>query len=245
MGGVLINGCGTSDSLVTMRTLPGRLCRVCKKADYALMEVKRKVRVFYIPVVSINTKYAIACPKCKEGYYISEEQKNIVLREGSSCVEILADGVRIHGTTKAAVVDAPADDEIYFVDEGSQTVCSCGATLMPGAKFCTKCGSKAGNAVIDMPEPPVTGPAVDEELKPEPEKVPEVSTEPEKPLEVKAELEKIPEIKFVVPPVVPENKSFAEQNTKTPIYRRGKLCPECGMRSLPDKEICSICGTKL
>ena len=44
----------------------------------------------------------------------------------------------------------------------------------------------------------------------------------------------------------PQPQSFA-QTGKAPdmAYRRGKVCPECGIRALPDKETCSICGAKL
>lgn len=80
MGGVLINGCGASDSFVKVRDICQGFCRDCKKVQtFGLFEVKRKVRVVWIPTVTLNTKYAVACTKCKSGIYVEDRILNEIL----------------------------------------------------------------------------------------------------------------------------------------------------------------------
>lgn len=80
MGGVLINGCGASDSFVKVQDICQGFCRNCKKVQiFGLFEVKRKVRVVWIPTVTLNTKYAVACTKCKSGVYVEDQILNTIL----------------------------------------------------------------------------------------------------------------------------------------------------------------------
>lgn len=185
MGGFTVNGCGTGDSFYTLRLLPGKKCRFCGKTDYALMEVKRKIKVFYIPTVSLNTKYAIACPKCKNGYYISEEQKSIVLANGPECVDVGVNGVEFHLPEKTGI-------PVNTVE------------------------------VSKEPEVPVHKENVSKDPEIAQEKI-NMSEEPKREYEWK--------------------KSPAEHLKVN--YERGKVCPECGMRSIANRETCAICGAKL
>lgn len=343
MGGVMIDGCGIADSFYVLKPLTGQMCRSCGKKEYALMEVKRKIRVFYVPTVSINTKYAVACQKCKEGFYISEEQKDYILRNSASCVEVLADGVHLKGMDKANVIDVtPVPD----FSKASQQ-CVCGAQLKENARFCTKCGAKVA-ADIDSPDTASHNPGrlpqeellLAEDVQPEgqsylcsgcgermpmtaafctkcgaqkgspvPEDtvpLPEIhtcrncgagmsetaaycnrcGTRREEPTQEAEDIPKgrvcrscgadlsdiavyctrcgskqeedpeeeavdVPQTKKEVPQVTEEVSRISEILTppaEEPVasfYRRGKVCPECGIRALPGRETCGICGSKL
>lgn len=87
MGGVLINGCGASDSFVKVQDMCQGFCRNCKKVQmFGSFEVKRKVRVVWIPTVTLNTKYAVACTKCKSGIYVEDRILSAVLANRAELV---------------------------------------------------------------------------------------------------------------------------------------------------------------
>ncbi len=101
------------------------------------MEVKRKIKVFYIPTVSIDTKYAVGCKKCKSGYYINDQQRDDLLFHRST-IEVHADGIYFKqiGTPPADAAPRSAPS----VPDGA--VCpSCGKAQAAGGKFCVFCGT--------------------------------------------------------------------------------------------------------
>lgn len=248
MGGFMFNGCGAADSYYLLKSLPGHPCELCGKKDYALMELKRKIRVFYIPTVPINTKYGIVCPKCKRGYYVSEAQKDYILKNDPSCVEVVSDGVIIHGfanslannTEEIEETDAVAEVEESPQQEKKGAFCSqCGAELAPNAIFCVQCGARINESV---PTPPAK-----EEMLPA-EKTAEKAAE--KAVTAPA-LEKNREDNVGVTANAGHEESTTVSNLSSASeafmynYQRGKVCPDCGMRFAPGKERCSICGAKL
>ena len=80
MGGFTVNGFGATDRFVPIRNLGTFQCPHCKQERMLqLMEVQRKVSLLYIQTVTINTKYAIACASCQNGYYIEEQQRDDIL----------------------------------------------------------------------------------------------------------------------------------------------------------------------
>ena len=90
MAGFTFNGCGASDSYYPIKFIEERHCKICSaRTSFSLMELRMKIKVFFIPTVTVNTKYAIVCEKCKNGFYISEEQKNGVM--DNSLIPIIAD----------------------------------------------------------------------------------------------------------------------------------------------------------
>lgn len=93
MAGFTFNGCGASDSYYPIKFIEERHCNVCNaQTSFSLMELRMKIRVLFIPTVTVNTKYAIVCEKCKNGFYISEEQKNGIM--DNSLIPIIAsDGI--------------------------------------------------------------------------------------------------------------------------------------------------------
>ncbi len=95
MGGFTVNGCGVGDSFYPKMGLGQHYCRSCKSMqDFVLMEVRRKIKVFFVPTISINTKYAIGCAKCKSGYYISDDCKE-ALMNSKATIQVEDDGIRI------------------------------------------------------------------------------------------------------------------------------------------------------
>jgi len=100
LAGFTFNGCGASDSYYPLWQLGEHYCPVCNaQKPFSVMELRMKIRVFFIPTVTVNTKYAVACNKCKNGYYIDENQKNDII-SGRATVEIKKDGAEVIAVDK-------------------------------------------------------------------------------------------------------------------------------------------------
>ena len=98
MGGFTINGCGAADSYYPIKNLHNAHCTSCgRERMFALMELKRKVKVFYIPTFSVGSKYAVVCSHCKDGWYVSDMQKEFILSNPADSVRIDAEGVHLEG----------------------------------------------------------------------------------------------------------------------------------------------------
>lgn len=111
MAGFTINGFGASDSYYVLKGLQTARCPNCRKeTQWALMELKMKIRLLYIPTVSVGTKYAVTCTKCKNGYYVDERQRDFILNNPADRVSIAEDGVVLHGiNAEADAVEVPAE----------------------------------------------------------------------------------------------------------------------------------------
>lgn len=117
MGGFMVNGCGVAESFYQVKFVEKGYCKCCKKENsFSLYELRNKIRVFFVPTVTINSKYAIACDKCKNGYYVSEEQKNAVLYERVKTV-IVNDGVEFHDKDKPAVAETSSLTRTMTIDD--------------------------------------------------------------------------------------------------------------------------------
>lgn len=149
MGGFTVNGCGTGDSFHPIRILGNHYCKHCKSIqEYDLMEVKRKIKVFYIPTVAINTKYAVACKKCKNGSYIEDSirddlmygRKEITVESGGIYYKNVAGDIPVqpnHGSSQNVDNNKDKSDE-----KGLTIKCGkCGAELAAETKFCGRCGA--------------------------------------------------------------------------------------------------------
>lgn len=124
MGGFTINGFGAADSYYPLKELGTAHCPYCNAhRHYSLMELKMKIRVLFIPTVSIGTKYAVACTQCQNGYYVEEEDKNYILNHPASCVRIEADGVRVLKEQPAAQ-SAPVAAEPKPLEVQPQNECT-------------------------------------------------------------------------------------------------------------------------
>lgn len=97
------------------------------------MEVKRKVKVLYIPTFSLNTKYAVACNRCKTGYYVDDSIRDELLY-GRMSIEVQS-GQIIYKKTLA---------DSSKVKNGLTKYCKyCGSEIGSDQIFCFSCGIKA------------------------------------------------------------------------------------------------------
>lgn len=130
MGGILVDGCGASDSYYKIKDVAQAYCKTCGcERVYALMELKMKIRVFWIPTVSINTKYAVVCPVCKNGYIVDEGQKNDILT-GRAEVKVKEDGLILH--------TLPSQNELHSTGHVINKQPELPADQ---PRFCFRCGS--------------------------------------------------------------------------------------------------------
>lgn len=144
MGGFMVNGCGTGDSFYPKLILGNHFCKHCKSIqEFDLMEIRRKIRVFFVPTISINTKYGVACKKCKNGFYIEDALRDDLLY-GRKAIEVRS-GEIVYFDTKAASATDPLPSAAETARSASpqNRFCKyCGTELKEGMPFCAACGSK-------------------------------------------------------------------------------------------------------
>lgn len=111
MGGFTINGFGAADSYYPIRPIGEFYCSDCKKnKPFSLMELRMKIRVLFIPTVTINTKYAVVCEHCHSGYYVDEQTKDDILQNRVH-IQIADDGLiikKLSAASPAVQQSAPA-----------------------------------------------------------------------------------------------------------------------------------------
>ena len=142
MGGFTFNGCGTGDSFYPKLSLGNHFCKYCNSIqEFDLMEVRRKIKVFYVPTFSISTKYAVACKKCKNGYYIDDKTRDDLLY-GRLTIEV--DSGQIIYKKVSRTTSEIAENVTNAIPEGNHPkFCKhCGARLADGQFFCASCGFK-------------------------------------------------------------------------------------------------------
>lgn len=95
MGGFTFNGFGAAESFYPIRGVGTHFCRVCKKDQpWSVMEARMKIRLLYIPTLTVNTKYVVACDKCKNGYYVEKQDKEDLLYNCKE-LKVHSDGVEL------------------------------------------------------------------------------------------------------------------------------------------------------
>ena len=128
MGGFMINGIGAADSYYPITNVGTFYCKDCRKEQaFQLMELKMKIRILYIPTVSINTKYAVVCPKCKTGYYVEEQVKNNIV-DGKTKVNVTSDGLEFIekmteplSTETVPLIETKVSEEHKTTDENNDS----------------------------------------------------------------------------------------------------------------------------
>ena len=74
MGGFRVNGCGATDHFKKIKSLGTHLCPRCGKVtEFFLDEAKFKVDIFFIPTVTLKSRYAVMCGKCEQGEFCSDQ----------------------------------------------------------------------------------------------------------------------------------------------------------------------------
>lgn len=155
MGGFMINGCGAADSFYPIQDFGMFHCNSCKKPQvFSLMEVKRKIRVFFVPTVSVNRKYAVACKKCKTGRYITEEE-HVALASGHGKVDITPAGILIRGVSGTVSSSLPPVFDQPVPSARKELCPVCGKQQNVSGAFCSYCGADmkaARKPAMQMPE---------------------------------------------------------------------------------------------
>ena len=163
MGGFTLNGIGWGDKLYTKLGLGQHYCKFCKSMqNFALMEVQSKIEVFFIKTVTFNTKYAVCCAKCEEGFYITDDQRDALLYRGAK-IEVLENGISViqSGEENLALPSKRICNKCGQVQPDSnqgkscvycgaplqgnngERICkACGARVPEGQLFCGECGTK-------------------------------------------------------------------------------------------------------
>lgn len=222
MGGFTINGCGAADSFYPIKELGEFYCPECRqKRQMCLMEVKRKIKVLYIPTVSINTKYAVGCRSCENGYYISDQQKDDLIY-GRAWAEMTEEGLLLHRIKESFSQGTEMTAEGYTEQEETETareeytdtdkIPDVGAAPheIQRPTFCSKCGRELDETtgkcmVCDNAEVPDTTERSGQEEG---------------------------------------RKGFPFKDNLAGTLQR-KICPACGLLYTADKTNCSVCGMQL
>ncbi len=225
MGGFRVNGCGATDHFKKIKSVGVYTCPQCgTKTEFFLEEAKLKVDVFFIPTVTIKSRYALMCGRCETGKTCPDEWAGRLLK-GEPLWQIAAAGtVQTEVPEKpSAAVPGPAAKEAsapkaFSAAEKTAAAgfaaqpakikkktpvffkCSaCGVTQLREGDRCSFCGA------------PAPAPA-DEEAAPHAEPAGETET----------------------PASQPE--------TAIPAAR---ICPVCGTKAEEGAVFCMECGKKL
>lgn len=166
MGGFRYNGCGVTDHFKHIKSLGVHNCPNCKKpTEFTLDEANQKIDVFWIPTLTLKSRYAVMCKKCKNGQFCSTEWAGYLMNQAVPDV-IFEDAARQQGASPTAnsfkqpeALDTPAantNNGISRTTSDSQTKaadsnnspnffkCSyCGVTQMREGDFCAYCGKPA------------------------------------------------------------------------------------------------------
>ncbi len=93
MGGFRIDGCGVSDHFKHLKSLGMYSCPACKKlAEFTLDEANQKIDVFYIPTLTLKTRYAVMCKRCENGEFCSSEWAGYLMNQ-TATPEIIFESV--------------------------------------------------------------------------------------------------------------------------------------------------------
>ncbi len=218
MAGFTFNGCGASDSYYPIKYIGDFNCPCCGNTmqKFSLMELRMKIRVFFIPTVTVNTKYAVACNKCKNGYYVDETQKNNIL-SGRVQAIVTSDGVEFNDVEQKIVhtVSVPKNESV--ASHISEVV----------DVFNENCNDNTSTDVSNDSIKPGQSDTI--EFKPEERNAENIYSEK---AQNKSETEST-----TVPKVNVDMTTFTK--------RVVKICPHCQMMYNSSKEKCTVCGRDL
>lgn len=222
MAGFTINGCGAADSYYPLKELGAFHCPKCNSTRlFSLMELKMKIRVLYIPTFTINTKYAVTCTVCENGYYVDEVTKNAILNGSARVTDISSEGLSIEQAKTARFIESgdngteKPDDTVPYIKEetkpAEQEPSDNIADTLNTLKSIAEEHSKDDNVTVHEEVPKNKDKVITQETSEDGIKKPDLSNS----------------FKFEMP------------------KRVIKECPQCGMMYPPNTENCPICSCAL
>lgn len=161
MGGFRFNGCGVTDHFKNIKSLGIHSCPSCKKlTEFTLDEANQKIDVFWIPTLTLKSRYAVMCKKCKNGEFCSTEWAGYLLNQTGApdiIFESQAKGKGWSSVTRSfqGAVPQPSAPEMQTQavsqpgapggsDAPTFFKCAhCGVTQMREGDFCAYCGKPA------------------------------------------------------------------------------------------------------
>lgn len=135
MGGILVNGCGVADHLKKLKCLGTFYCPICKKdREFYVSEAKQKIDVLFIPTITLKTRYAVTCAKCKNGEFCSDQWVRHLLNSSTPPTVIYESQARQENVSleSSQVQESRA---VGFCP-------SCGSKVTGEMAFCAECGTK-------------------------------------------------------------------------------------------------------
>lgn len=239
MGGFMINGIGAADSFKPLQDLGEHYCNYCKKNRiFSLMAIKRKIRVVYIPTLTVTTKHGITCKNCKNGRYISQEEY-MMLVDGRGEMELKDNEILVKRKKQSNELPDPEKQKLLDQLRASQSrnETSAGDTKT-SAQHCPACGK-------EQPFPGGFCAYCGETLKEPEKKEAPAAAEKQKTVCPACKKEQPAEGDFCA--YCGESlKKPEEKKAPAPApAKRKTVCPACKKKQPTQGDFCAYCGTSL
>ena len=120
MSGFRVDGCGATDHFKKIKSLGIHTCPSCKnETEFFLDLVKFKIDIFFIPTVTLKSRYAVMCSKCGNGEFCSGEwAANLMNTQGTPQVIFESNAQAQQSSESSEPAPQPA---IQTQDESAQT----------------------------------------------------------------------------------------------------------------------------
>ena len=118
-----------------------RACPACGYSPMSLYLAKKKFTLYWIPTFTTETNHAIGCDVCKKYWMISQAEALQFEQERNQPAYPMAPPP---GTNVPSSFDTPLPPVIVppTPQVGAPARCSsCGQALVPGMRYCSKCGA--------------------------------------------------------------------------------------------------------
>lgn len=154
MGGFRYNGCGVTDHFKKIKNLGMHICPNCRNlAEFTLDEARQKIDVFFIPTLTLKSRYAVMCGRCKQGEFCSVEWAGHLMSQGERPDVIFESGVKqkeqIPEGNSGSVSETKKLTEDSQKDKGKLDFVrcsSCGTLQVREGNFCAHCGKPVSKA---------------------------------------------------------------------------------------------------
>lgn len=133
-------------------------CDHCHNEDYwTLTKSTKWFTLFFIPAIPLSSKYFLACPVCKYGFTLNDEQikmfkplaevNQLLIDKKITQEEHDARLKQLNGQIVTEVEAEVAHPVTLSKEEGNGGYCAnCGSKLGVGSQYCGNCGTVVGTA---------------------------------------------------------------------------------------------------